>query len=109
MAITSGSAPSIAAKRRHHDRPEARKAGLVNRLRRRQPALAFAVEREVHHHDAVLLDDADQQDDADEGDHRQLGAGTAASASSAPRPADGSVEMMVSGCARLSYSTPSTI
>ena len=30
-------------------------------------------------------------------------------ASSAPRPADGSVEMMVSGCARLSYSTPSTI
>ena len=31
------------------------------------------------------------------------------SASSAPRPADGSVEMIVSGCARLSYSTPSTI
>ena len=31
------------------------------------------------------------------------------SASSAPRPADGSVEMMVSGCSRLSYSTPSTM
>ena len=31
------------------------------------------------------------------------------SASNAPRPADGKVEMMVSGCARLSYSTPSTI
>ena len=31
------------------------------------------------------------------------------SAKSAPNPADGSVEMMVSGCARLSYSTPSTI
>ena len=31
------------------------------------------------------------------------------SASSAPRPADGSVEMIVSGWARLSYSTPSTI
>ena len=30
-------------------------------------------------------------------------------ASSAPSPAEGSVEMMVSGCARLSYSTPSTI
>ena len=28
------------------------------------------------------------------------------SASSAPRPADGRVEMIVSGCARLSYSTP---
>ena len=31
------------------------------------------------------------------------------SASSAPRPAEGKVEMIVSGCARLSYSTPSTI
>ena len=31
------------------------------------------------------------------------------SASSAPSPADGSVEMMVSGCSRLSYSTPSTM
>ena len=39
-----------------------------------KPALAFALEREVHHHDAVLLDDADQQNDADEGDHRELGA-----------------------------------
>ena len=28
---------------------------------------------------------------------------------SAPNPADGSVEMIVSGCARLSYSTPSTM
>ena len=31
------------------------------------------------------------------------------SASKAPNPADGSVEMMVSGCARLSYKMPSTI
>ena len=31
------------------------------------------------------------------------------SAISAPRPADGSVEMMVSGWARLSYRTPSTM
>ena len=30
-------------------------------------------------------------------------------ASNAPNPAEGSVEMMVSGCARLSYNTPSTM
>ncbi len=62
-------------KRRHQDRPEAREARLVDGLHRRQTAPALALQREVHHHDAVLLDDADQEDDADEGDHRQLGAG----------------------------------
>ena len=30
-------------------------------------------------------------------------------ASSAPSPADGNVDRMVSGCSRLSYSTPSTM
>ena len=30
-------------------------------------------------------------------------------AKSAPSPAEGRVEMIVSGCARLSYSTPSTM
>jgi len=30
---------------------------------------------EIDQHDAVLLDDADEQDDADEGDDRQLGSG----------------------------------
>ena len=35
-------------------------------------AVAFGVEREVDHHDGVLLDDANQQDDADERDDRQL-------------------------------------
>ena len=61
--------------RRHQDRPEAPQAGLVDRLARRQAALALGLEREVDHHDAVLLDDADQQDDADQRDHRQLHAG----------------------------------
>ncbi len=53
-------------------RKRARQA-FVDRLRRLEPALAFAFECEVHHHDAVLLDDADQEDDADEGNQRQLG------------------------------------
>ena len=75
MAITSGTAPSIDGQRRHQDRTEALQAGFVNGGCRRQPAPAFAVEREVHHHDAVLLDDADQQNNADEGDHRQFGVG----------------------------------
>ena len=42
--------------------------GLV----RRQSVIAFRLQREVHHHDAVLLDDADQQDDADQRDHAQV-------------------------------------
>ena len=62
-------------KRGHQDRPESRKAGLMDGLLRRQAQPPLAVEGEVHHHDAVLLHDADQQDDADEGDHRQFRAG----------------------------------
>ena len=34
--------------------------------------LALGLQCKVHHHDAVLLDDADQQDDADQRDHRQI-------------------------------------
>ena len=34
--------------------------------------LALGLQREVDHHDAVLLHDADQQDDADDGDHAQI-------------------------------------
>ena len=35
-------------------------------------AFALALDREVDQHDAVLLHDADQQDDADDADHRQI-------------------------------------
>ena len=34
--------------------------------------LALGLDREVHHHDAVFLHDADQQDDADQGHHGQI-------------------------------------
>ena len=39
---------------------------------RRQVFLAFGGDRKVDHHDAVLLDDADQEDDADQGDQAEI-------------------------------------
>ena len=48
--------------------------------------------------DRALLHDADEQDDADERNHVQLGvAEQSISASRAPTPAEGSVERIVSG------------
>ena len=52
--------------RRHHDRPEADETRLVDRVGGAEIALAPRLDREVDHHDAVLLDEADQHDDADE-------------------------------------------
>ena len=43
--------------------------------KRRQPALTFRLQREVDHHDRVLLHDAHQQDDADDAHDRQLDPG----------------------------------
>ena len=54
------------AHRRHHDRPEAHQTRFVNRFERRLAVLALGDRREVHHHDAVLLHEADEHDDADE-------------------------------------------
>ena len=36
------------------------------------PRFALAFEREVDHHDAVLFHDADEEDDADDGDHAEV-------------------------------------
>ena len=65
------------------------------------PLLALRLQRKVDHHDGVLLHDADQQHDADDGDDVQILLNSI-SASIAPTLAGGSVEMMVSGCTRLS-------
>jgi hypothetical protein len=70
--------------------------------------LALGLQREIDHHDGVLLDDADQQHDADDGDDVQI-LPNSISASIAPTLADGSVEMIVSGWTRLSYRMPSTM
>src|ERR1700682_3407580 len=57
--------------RRHHDRPEAQKRRLADRLQWLH-AVAAALDREVDHHDRVFLHDAHQQHDADYGDHRKI-------------------------------------
>src|SRR6185437_3297884 len=54
--------------RGHQDGAEAQQAGLVDGLPRRFAVLALGLEREVNHHDGVLLHNADEQDEADEGD-----------------------------------------
>ena len=58
----------------HHDRPEAHQASFVNRFGGVLALLALRLDREVYHHDRVLLDDADQHDHADEGVHVELDA-----------------------------------
>ena len=67
----SGSAPKIAAQGRHHDRPKTQQARLLDRLVRVE-SLPLRLEREIDHHDRVLLHDADQQQHADRGDDREL-------------------------------------
>src|SRR5580698_4883536 len=43
----------------HHDGPEAQQTRLVDRLEWLLAFTAFSVEREIDHHDRVLLHDAD--------------------------------------------------
>ena len=64
----SAAGRSAARHRRHHDRAEAQQARLADRVQRRLAVAAFGGDGEVHHHDAVLLHDADQQDHADQRD-----------------------------------------
>ena len=54
--------------RGHENRPEAQQAGLVDGVLGAQPFAALGLERKVDHHDGVFLDNADQQDDADQRD-----------------------------------------
>jgi hypothetical protein len=82
-------------KRRHHDRPEAQKRRLAD-CGLRAHAHAPPIDREVDHHDGVLLDDTDQHDDADHSDDRQVHV-EHHETSSAPTPAEGKPEMMVIG------------
>ena len=65
------------------------------------PRSRSADQREVDQHDAVLLHDADQQDDADDADHVERQPNSIR-VSSAPSPAEGRVEMIVIGWIVLS-------
>jgi len=58
--------------------------------------VALGRDGEVDHHDAVLLDDADQQNDADQRDQAEV-VPNAIRIASAPTPADGSVDRIVIG------------
>src|SRR5690606_28041222 len=49
----------------HQERPKAQQGGTTDRIMRGH-ALALRIDGEVDHHDRVFLDDADQQDDADD-------------------------------------------
>ena len=83
--------------RSHHDRPEAQQACLINRVVRILALFALGFEREIDHHDGVLLHDADQQHDADNRHHASIPMRHTISASSAPTPAEGSVDRIVIG------------
>ena len=54
--------------RRHQDRPEAQQASFAHRFQRRQTASALGFQRKVDDQDRILLDDADQQEHADQRD-----------------------------------------
>ena len=57
----------------HHDWTEAQQAGLEDGVERLLVIMSLGFEREVDHHDGVLLYDPDQEDDADESDDAKLG------------------------------------
>src|SRR5262245_52969478 len=65
-ADRNGEAPHQRRHGGHHDRAEADESRLVDGLLRRHAVLSLRLDREVDHHDRVLLHDADQHDDADE-------------------------------------------
>ena len=52
--------------------PEAQQRGLIDGVGGVLALLALGFQGEIDHHDAVLLHDADQQDDADDGDDVQI-------------------------------------
>ena len=81
-----GQRAQAGGQRRHQDGPEAQQAGLAHRLIRRESARSLGVEREVDDQDGVLLDDADQQEQADQRDDGQLQPEDAAAPAPRPRP-----------------------
>src|SRR6266481_8986617 len=67
--------PEQSRHRRHHDRAKALERGIEDRLFGPHPKGPLGIKREVDHHDGVLLDDADEQDDGDHPHQRQVVAG----------------------------------
>ena len=64
-------------------------------------AVMLRLDGEINHHDGVFLHDADEHDEADEAIDVQIQM-KSISVSSAPKPADGRPDKMVSGWMKLS-------
>ena len=75
MPSASGKAPSNAAMSGHQDRAKAQEAGLHDRIVGILSLDTFGRERKVDHHDGVLLHNADQQNNPNDGDNTQFGMG----------------------------------
>src|SRR5579859_6256665 len=58
--------------RGHHDRTETQEAGFVDGIERGFAFDSFGFKCEVNHHDGVFLDDANQEDDANERDNTEF-------------------------------------
>jgi hypothetical protein len=58
--------------RGHQDRSETQRAGLVDRFLGRQTLGVFDLLGKIDQHDAVFLDNADEQYQADDRDHAQI-------------------------------------
>src|SRR6267142_4720077 len=58
--------------RGHQDRPEAQDAGLIDRFFRRQAVAVLDLLGKIDQHDSVLLDDTDEQYEADNRDYAQI-------------------------------------
>ncbi len=56
----------------HQNGPQPQVRRLQHGLIGRQALVALRVQREVHHQNGVFLHDADEQNDADDGDHREV-------------------------------------
>src|SRR6267378_2832574 len=54
-------------------------AGLIDGVLRGLPFLHFGLDGEIDHQDGVLFDDADEKNDADDGDHGKFDTGEAES------------------------------
>jgi hypothetical protein len=61
--------------RRHHDRTESEECRLMDGLPWRKSLTAPSCKREVNHDDGVLLHDADEQDETDERNDREVRSG----------------------------------
>ena len=75
VPIISGSAAKRAATVVIRMGRKRRRRCLIDRIARRLAFVALGGEREVDHHDRVLLHDADQKNDADDGDDVEIVAG----------------------------------